>query len=49
MNSYPLHALTGMFMTMLASLSNFGKNEAIHTKIISLFGWKGCAIFGLVY
>jgi hypothetical protein len=33
-NSFPLNGLSGMFLTMLASLSNFGKFTSIHTKLI---------------
>jgi hypothetical protein len=30
---------SGMFVTMMASLSNFGNNTSIHLKIIDLIGY----------
>ena len=46
-NDFPVNALTGMFITFMASFSNFGKQTSIHTWICGKFGWKNCALFGL--
>lgn len=37
-----------MYLTMLASMSNFGKFKAIHTYFLSIFGWRSCAAVGLI-
>lgn len=47
-NSFPLHGLSGMFITIMYSLNNFGTLKAINTKIISVFGWVECSSVGLV-
>lgn len=47
-NTFPVHALSGMFITVLASLSNFGRLKTVNTKIIGVFGWRVCAFVGLV-
>lgn len=46
-NDFPPHALTGMFITFLASFSNFGKEKAPHTWICGKLGWKLCSLVGL--
>ena len=46
--SYPVSELTGMYLTMLACVSNFGKFCSIHTMILGEFGWVKCSIFGLL-
>lgn len=46
-NNFPPHALTGMFITFMASFSNFGKEKSLHTWISGKLGWKTCAIVGL--
>lgn len=46
-NDFPVNALTGMFITFMASFSNFGRQTSIHTWICGKLGWKNCAIFGL--
>lgn len=46
-NDFSPHALTGMFITFLASFSNFGKEKAPHTWIAGKLGWKLCALVGL--
>ena len=38
-NEYPVHALTGMFITFMASFANLGKNVAPHTEIAGKLGW----------
>lgn len=37
-----------MYLTMLASMSNFGKLKALHTYFLSLFGWRFCTFVGLI-
>jgi hypothetical protein len=46
-NDFPVHALTGMFITFMASFSNLGVQTSIHTWICGKFGWKLCALIGL--
>jgi len=46
-NDFPVHALTGMFITFLASFSNFGRQLSIHTWLCGIFTWKTCALVGL--
>ena len=38
-NEFPPHALTGMFITMNASFSNFGSLTSIQTFISGKIGW----------
>lgn len=38
-NEYPVHALTGMFITFMASCANLGGNVALHTEIAGKLGW----------
>ncbi len=37
-----------MYLTMLASASNFGGNKILHTKLNGVFGWRTMAMFGLI-
>jgi hypothetical protein len=46
-NDFAPHALTGMFITFMASFSNFGKEKSPHTWIAGKLGWKTCALVGL--
>lgn len=48
-NTFPVHALSGMFITVLASLNNFGRLKTVNTKIIGVFGWRCCAFIGLAF
>jgi hypothetical protein len=38
-----------MFVTMMASLSNFGNNTTIHLKIIDMIGYGYASIIGFIY
>lgn len=46
-NEFPPHALTGMYITVIASCSNFGRLTTIHTEIVNKFGWEFCSAIGL--
>lgn len=46
-NEFPPHALTGMFITLNASFSNFGQLTSLQTLICGKFGWKLCSFLGL--
>lgn len=46
-NSFPLHGLSGMFITIMLSVWNLGDLKTLNTLIIDVFGWKNCAIFGV--
>jgi hypothetical protein len=40
---------SGMFVTMMASLCNFGNNTTIQLKVIDAVGYRSAAIFGFIY
>jgi hypothetical protein len=40
---------SGMFVTMMASLCNFGNNTTIQLKIIDWVGYWNATVFGFVY
>jgi hypothetical protein len=46
-NEFPPHALTGMFITLNASFSNFGQLTSLQTLICGKLGWKLCSFIGL--
>jgi hypothetical protein len=46
-NDFRVHALTGMFITFLASFSNFGRQTSIHTWLCGKFTWQTCSLIGL--
>lgn len=46
-NSFPIHALSGMYITIMLSVWNLGELKTLNTLIIDIFGWKSCAIFGI--
>lgn len=39
-NAFPLHALSGMFITVLGSYFNFGRLTFMHTYLCGKFDWK---------
>ena len=47
-NNFPVHALTGMYLTVFASAFNFGKFTFFHALLCKYFGWKIMAIIGLI-
>lgn len=47
-NSFPLHGLSGMFITIMLSLWNLGELKTANTLIIDIFGWTPCAYIGLL-
>jgi hypothetical protein len=47
-NSFPLHALSGMFITVLGSYFNFGRLTFIHTYLSGRYDWKSLSLIGLV-
>jgi len=46
--TFPTHGFTGMFITFLLSIWNFGELKALHTLVISSLGWRGCASIGIL-
>jgi hypothetical protein len=46
-NSFPLHGLSGMFITIMLSVWNLGELKTFNTLIIDVFGWKICALLGI--
>lgn len=47
-NEFPLHALSGMHITLLGSFYNFGRLTSLHTWLCGLFGWRLMSVWGLV-
>ena len=46
--SFPVTALSGMFITALNSARNLGGNGALHQWIIHQVGWLAATIFGFL-
>lgn len=46
-NSFPLHALSGMFITVLGSYVNFGRLTFMHTYLCGRYDWKPLSYIGL--
>lgn len=46
-NQFPVHALSGMYITVLGSYFNFGRLTFFHTEICGIFGWKLVSGLGL--
>ncbi len=46
-NGFPLHALSGMFITVLGSYFNFGRLTFLHTYLCGQYGWKQLSYIGL--
>ena len=47
-NRFPIHALSGMFLTILYSVWNLGELKTANTLVIDAFQWKYCALAGIV-
>ena len=47
-NSFPLHALSGMYITVLGSYANFGRLTFIHTELCGKYDWKTLSLMGLI-
>ena len=45
-NAFNVHALTGMFITFMASFGNLGMQLIFQTWISGILGWKLCALVG---
>jgi hypothetical protein len=46
-NSFPIHAVSGMFITILLSVWNLGELKTFNTLIIDVVGWRPAAIAGI--
>lgn len=46
--SFPVSALSGMFITALNSARNLGNNSALHQRIIHEVGWPAAVKFGFI-
>lgn len=46
-NSFPLHALSGMFITVLGSYFNFGRLTFLHTYLSGRCDWITLSLLGL--
>ena len=47
-NDFNVHALTGMFITFMASFANLGMQLTLQTWLAGLFGWRLCAFIGAI-
>lgn len=47
-NEFPIHALSGMYITLLGSFYNFGRLTSIHTELCGWFGWRFASSVGMV-
>jgi hypothetical protein len=45
-NDFKVHALTGMFITFMASFANLGLQLSFQTWLCGIFGWKLCSLVG---
>lgn len=45
-NDFPVHALTGMYVTFMASFANLGMQTSAQTWLSGKFGWRLCALIG---
>lgn len=45
-NDFSVHALTGMFITFMASFSNLGMQTSVQTYLSGKYGWKLWALIG---
>ena len=45
-NQFPVHALSGMFITLNASFANFGSLTTVHTWISEKIGWQLASYIG---
>lgn len=46
-NSFPTHALTGMYLSITYSVWNLGELNTLNTLIIDSFGWRVCTYIGI--
>jgi hypothetical protein len=46
--SFPVTNVTGMIITMLSCLVNFGRLKTIQIKLLSILGWEMCLKIGIV-
>jgi hypothetical protein len=47
-NAIPRMSLSAIFITMFESGINLGKLDAVHVLLAEAWGWRTCAIVGLV-
>lgn len=45
-NDFSVHALTGMYITFMASFANLGMQTSVQTWLSGIYGWKLCALIG---
>lgn len=48
-NNFTESKYAGMYVTMMASFTNFGNNSTIQLEAISVFGYHPAVVFGFVY
>lgn len=48
-NNFTESRFAGMYVTMMASFTNFGNNSAIQLEVISKVGYENAVIFGFVF
>lgn len=45
MNSFEDSKFEGMSVTMMASMSNLGRNSTVHLNMIGKFGFRNCVFY----
>ena len=48
-NSFSLSKFAGTYVTMMASVSNFGQNSTIQLEAIDKYGYRNACMFGFLY
>lgn len=49
MNSFEDSKFEGMSVTMMASMSNLGRNSSAHLSLIGQFGFRSCVLYSFGY
>jgi hypothetical protein len=49
MNSFEDSRFEGMSVTMMASMSNLGRNSSLHLSLIGDFGFRTCVLYSFGY
>jgi hypothetical protein len=49
MNSFEDSKFEGMSVTMMASMSNLGRNSSLHLSLIGQYGFRRCVLYSFGY
>ena len=48
-NSFSASKFSGMYITMMASVANFGNNSTIQLQVIDRYGYRNACMLGFLY